>query len=158
MHEHPLIGWREWLALPQLGLTALKAKVDTGARSSSLHVDWIREHERDGRTWLRFAVATRRRGATLVECEAPACDRRDVTDSGGHVTGRWFIRTLVRLAGVEWETEINLTNRCNMLFPMLLGRSALSDRFHVDPSVSYACGRLRASARKIVPKPGKTAQ
>jgi hypothetical protein len=157
MHEHPLIGWREWLALPQLGLTALKAKVDTGARSSSLHVESIREYEREGGTWLRFAVATRRRGAIPVECEAPAYDCRDVTDSGGHVSRRWFIRTLVCLGGVEWEAEINLTNRCNMLFPMLLGRSALSGRFRVDPSVSYACGRLRASARKILPKPGKAA-
>jgi hypothetical protein len=155
MHEHPLIGWREWLALPQLGLTALKAKVDTGARSSSLHVDSIREYERDGQTWLRFAVATRRRGSALVECEAPALDRRDVTDSGGHVTSRWFIRTQVCLGGVEWIAEINLTNRCNMLFPMLLGRSALSGRFRVDPSVSYACGRLRASARKLSLNPGK---
>jgi hypothetical protein len=157
MHEYPLIGWREWLALPQLGLTALKAKVDTGARSSSLHVDWVREHERDGHTWLRFAVATRRRGQATVECEAPAYDCRDVTDSGGHITRRWFIRTLVCLAGVEWETEINLTNRRNMLFPMLLGRTALNGRFRVDPSVSYACGRLRASGRKMLPKSRKTA-
>ena len=157
MHEHPLIGWREWLALPQLGLAALKVKVDTGARSSSLHVDSIQEIERNGHTWLRFVVATRRRGAALVACEAPAYDCRDVTDSGGHVTSRWFIRTLVRLAGVEWEAEINLTNRCNMLFPMLLGRSALSGRFRVDPSVSYACGRLKASGRKVVLKPGKAA-
>jgi hypothetical protein len=157
MHDSPLIGWREWLALPQLGLTALKAKVDTGARSSSLHVDSISEYERDGRTWLRFAVATRRRGAGLVDCEAPAFDRRDVTDSGGHVTSRWFIRTQICLAGVEWETEINLTNRRNMLFPMLLGRSALSSRFHVDPSVSYVCGRLRASERRISIKSGRAA-
>ena len=148
MHEHPLIGWREWLALPQLGLAALKAKVDTGARSSSLHVDWIREQERDGRTWLSFAVATRRRGSTLVECEAPASDCREVTDSGGHVTSRWFIRTLVCLAGVEWEAEINLTNRRNMLFPMLLGRTALRGRFRVDPQLSFACGRPRRRVQK----------
>jgi hypothetical protein len=157
MHEHPLIGWREWLALPRLGLTALKAKVDTGARSSSLHVDWIREFEHDGSPWLRFAVATRRRGTIPVECEAPAYDCREVTDSGGHITRRWFIRTLVCLAGIEWETEINLTDRCNMLFPMLLGRTALSGRFRVDPSVSYACGRLKAGGRKILHNPGKAA-
>ncbi|MDR3386520.1 MAG: RimK/LysX family protein [Rudaea sp.] len=143
MHEHPLIGWREWLVLPQLGLGALKAKIDTGARSSSLHVNSISECERDGRTWLRFAVATRRRGGGLVACEAPACDRRDVTDSGGHITSRWFIRTAIRLGGIEWETELNLTNRCNMLFPMLLGRSALCGRFRVDPQLSFVCGRLK---------------
>jgi hypothetical protein len=157
MHEHPLIGWREWLALPQLGLDALKAKIDTGARSSSLHVDSISEFQRDDRTWLRFAVATRRRGTALVDCEAPAFDRRAVTDSGGHITSRWFIRTPVRLAGIEWEVEINLTNRRNMLFPMLLGRSALCGRFCVDPQRSFACGRLKARARRILLKPGKAA-
>ncbi len=157
MHEHLLIGWREWLALPQLGLGALKAKIDTGARSSSLHVDDLREFQREGRTWLRFAVATRRRGAGLVDCEAPALDRRDVTDSGGHITSRWFICTTIRLAGVEWEVEINLTNRRNMLFPMLLGRSALSGRFRVDPQLSYACGRLKMRARKTLLKTGQAA-
>ena len=154
MHELPLIGWREWLALPQLGLDALKAKIDTGARSSSLHVDSIGEFERDGRTWLRFAVATRRRGAGLVDCQAPAFDRRDVTDSGGHITARWFIRTVIRLAGIEWEAEVNLTDRRNMLFPMLLGRSALCGRFCVDPQLSFACGRLKTRARRISLKVG----
>jgi hypothetical protein len=149
MHELPLIGWREWLALPQLTLPALKVKIDTGARSSSLHVDAIEEYERDGSTWLRFMVATGRRAGKAVQCEAPAYDRREVTDSGGHVTSRWFIRTLVRLGGVDWEAEINLTNRRNMLFPMLLGRTALGGRFRVDPSLSYACGRLRRRAQRI---------
>jgi hypothetical protein len=143
MHELPLIGWREWLALPQLSLPTLKAKIDTGARSSSLHVDVVEEFQRDGATWLRFFVATGRRGAVDVRCEAPAFDRRAVTDSGGHVTSRWFIRTAVRLAGVEWDAEINLTNRGNMMFPMLLGRSAIGGRFRVDPQLSYACGRPR---------------
>jgi len=149
MHELPLIGWREWLALPQLDLRALKAKIDTGARSSSMHVDSIEEYQRDGATWLRFLVATGRRGAASVQCEAPAFDRRDVTDSGGHVTSRWFIRTVVRLAGVEWESEINLTNRRNMLFPMLLGRTALRSRFRVDPQLSFACGRPRRRVQKL---------
>lgn len=152
MHELPLIGWREWLALPQLGLAALKVKIDTGARSSSLHVDAIEEYPCDGTTWLRFVVATGRRGAASVRCEAPALDRREVTDSGGHVTSRWFIRTTVRLCGVEWESEINLTNRRNMLFPMLLGRTALGGRFRVDPQLSFASGR----PRRRVPKSGAT--
>ena len=113
-------------------------------------MDSIREFERDGLTWLQFAVATRRRGGRLVDCQAPAVNRRDVTDSGGHVTSRWFIRTTIRLAGIEWETEINLTNRRNMLFPMLLGRSALSGRFRVDPQMSFACGRAKVRARKTL--------
>jgi hypothetical protein len=144
MHDLPLIGWREWLALPQLGLSSVKAKVDTGARSSSLHVASMETFERDGTTWLRFAVAPRRRGGKLVACEAAAWDRRDVTDSGGRTTQRWFVRTQVILAGCSFEAEINLTNRGDMLFPMLLGRTALRGRFRVDPQLSYACGRLRA--------------
>jgi hypothetical protein len=141
MDELLLIGWREWLALPQLALPALKAKVDTGARSSSLHVDDLEEYESDGARWLRFTVATGRRGAGF--------GRRAVTDSGGHVTSRWFIRTTIRLAGLEWQSEINLTDRGNMLFPMLLGRTALRGRFRVDPQLSYACGRPRRRVPKL---------
>jgi hypothetical protein len=143
MLDLPLIGWREWLALPQLGLPAIKAKIDTGARSSSLHIASIEEYQRDGRTWLRFALAPGRRRANLVMCEALAHDRREVTDSGGHTTARWFIRTVVCLAGASWEAEINLTNRRDMLFPMLLGRSALRGRFRIDPDLTYVCGRQR---------------
>jgi hypothetical protein len=154
MSNHPtlkdprIIGWREWLALPQLRIDAVKAKIDTGARSSSLHVDSIDEDVRDGITWLRFSLNTGRRGADFVQCEAPAFDRRNVTDSGGHVTERWFIRTMIRLAGIEWETEINLTNRRNMLFPMLLGRTALSAQFRIDPQLSFVCGRARRRENK----------
>jgi hypothetical protein len=147
MDDLPLIGWREWLALPGLGLPAIKAKIDTGARSSSLHVVTLETFERERAIWLRFAVAPRRRGGVLVNCEAPACDRRDVTDSGGRASQRWFIRTPIVLAGATFEAEINLTNRGDMLFPMLLGRTALRGRFRVDPQLSYACGRLRARKR-----------
>jgi len=143
MRESLVIGWREWVGLPEIGLDAVKAKVDTGARSSSLHVEGVEEHVRDGRVWLRFALATGRRGQPLVTCEAPALDRRDVADSGGHITRRWFIRTALRIAGREWHAEINLTDRRNMLFPMLLGRTALSGRFRVDPALSFVCGRPR---------------
>jgi len=147
MDELPLIGWREWLALPQLGLPTLKAKIDTGARSSALHVENVEEYQRDGSMWLSFMVATGRRGMPGVHCAAPVCDRREVSDSGGHITCRWFIRTPIRLAGIEWTAEINLTNRGNMLFPMLLGRTALRSRFRVDPQLSYTCGRPRRAPK-----------
>jgi hypothetical protein len=136
-----VIGWREWLALPDLGVGAVKAKIDSGARTSALHVDTIDCRERDGVTWLHFSVATGRRQAAPIECMAPAIARRNVTDSGGHTTLRWFIRTRVELGGIGFETEINLTNRRNMLFPMLLGRSALGQRFLLDPAASYRCGK-----------------
>jgi len=145
-----VIGWREWLALPELGIAAIKAKIDTGARSSSLHVDTLVVDERDGVTWLHFSVAaTGRRHAPPVQCSAPAIGRRTVTDSGGHATLRWFIHTRIELGSACFETEINLTNRRNMLFPMLLGRSALGHRFAVDPAASYRCGKLASKKQHL---------
>ncbi len=135
-----LIGWREWVALPQLGSAAIRAKIDTGARSSALHVDWLEEDLRADAMWLRFGLRPRRSRRELV-CAAMAIDRRRVTDSGGQTTERWFIRTVLRLAGQEFEVEINLTSRRTMLFPLLLGRSALQRRFQVDPAQSFLCGR-----------------
>ncbi len=140
------LGWREWLALPQLGIDVLKAKLDTGARSSSLHVDTLEAFQRDGATWLRFALHPGRRQLLAVCCEAPALDRRMVTDTGGRRTDRWFIRSEVQLAGVRFSIDINLTDRRHMLFPMLLGRSALAGRFIVDPSRSYTQSRPLPSA------------
>ena len=136
------IGWREWVTLPQLGIAAIRAKVDTGARSSSLHVDWIEESIIDGITSLRFGLRPRKARGEVV-CAAPALDRRRVTDSSGHSTERWFIATTLRLGGQDFDTEINLTSRRTMLFPLLLGRTALQRRFVVDPACSFLCGRLR---------------
>ena len=137
-----LLGWREWLRLPELGIVAIKAKIDTGARTSSLHVETLETVECDGLTWLRFSVAAAgRRHAPLVQCEAPAIGRRKVTDSGGHTTLRWYISTRIELAGTGFDAEINLTNRRNMLFPMLLGRSALGHRFLLDPASAYRGGK-----------------
>jgi len=150
MQRDPIvIGWREWLALPQLGVAPIKAKVDTGARTSALHVDALEASERDGQTWLRFEITTGRKHSRLYVCSAPAIARRMVTDSSGHASPRWFIRSTIELAGQSFDTEINLTDRRNMLFPMLLGRLALHQRFIVDTSVSYRHGkpqRARASA------------
>ncbi|HET7332947.1 ATP-dependent zinc protease [Dyella sp.] len=131
------LGWRERLALPQFGIASLKVKLDTGARSSSLHVDELENFTRDGNTWLRFMVGLGRRSSRPVHCEAPACDRRVVVDTGGGRSERWFIRTEVMLAGERFEVDINLTDRRHMLFPMLLGRTALVGRFKVDPALSY---------------------
>jgi len=135
------VGWRERLALPQLGISLLKAKLDTGARSSSLHVDTLESFRRDGVTWLRFTMHTSRRQPADVCCEVPALDRRTVTDTGGRRTERWFIRSEVQLAGQCFSIDINLTDRRHMLFPLLLGRSALTGRFAVDPALSYTQSR-----------------
>lgn len=139
------LGWRERLALPGLGIPVLKAKLDTGARSSSLHVDTLEVIERPGATWLRFSLTLGRRQPRTVACEAQALGRRVVTDTGGHGTERWFVRSDVLIAGERYPIDISLTDRRHMLFPMLLGRSALLGRFAVDPALSYTQPRPRSA-------------
>ena len=131
-----VLGWREWVSLPELGIAAIRAKVDTGARSSSLHVDSMELFTRDGADWVRFSIHPGE-DCPAVSAEAPVIDRRRVTDSGGHATVRVFICTTLALAGRRQRIEINLTNRRNMLFPMLLGRTALEGSFVVDASRSF---------------------
>ncbi len=135
-----VVGWREWLGLPALGMRYLKAKVDTGARSSALHVEWHELMLERGAPWVRFALRSSSVASSERICEAAILDRREVTDSGGHRTERIFIETEVELGGRRWRIETNLTNRRGMLFPMLLGRTAMAGRLLVDPSLSYVLG------------------
>ena len=136
-----LIGWREWLGLPQLGVTCIRAKVDSGARSSSLHVLEQELFERDQRPWVRFMIEHGPRDELRHQAEAEVSDRRLVTDSGGHQQLRVFIRTQLLLpTGPSWPIEVNLTERHNMQFPLLLGRSALRRRCLVEPARSFLLG------------------
>ena len=147
--ERTLVGWREWLALPDLGLAAIKAKFDTGARSSSLHVERWELFERNGARWVRFELNPGSRRAALERrVEAPVLDTRMVTDSGGNRAVRPFVRTVLRLGPSSWPIEINLTNRKAMLFPLLIGRTAMSGRIVVDPSRSFALGRPKRKVTK----------
>jgi hypothetical protein len=140
MSSRVVLGWREWVALPGLGVEAIRAKVDSGARSSALHVDAQWRFSDGGAPWVGFRL-TPGAGSEVIECAAPVCDEREVTDSGGHSTLRVFIRTPLRLAGVERGIDINLTRRHGMTFPMLLGRSAMARIFTVDPARSFLHGR-----------------
>lgn len=136
------IGWREWVAFSHLGIPAIKAKIDTGARTSALHTFRLEEFTEKGRAKVRFWIhPLQRRTDVELVCIADIVDRRVVSDSGGHREARFVIHTPVRLHGREWVIEITLTNREDMLFRMLLGRSALvAGSMIIDPSASYLAG------------------
>ncbi|MDX1654477.1 MAG: RimK/LysX family protein [Candidatus Competibacteraceae bacterium] len=142
MADKLIVGWREWLALPVLGVPAIKAKVDTGARTSALHVFDLRTVQRSGRPWVAFQLhPLRRRLDLIIACEAELVDERLVRDSGGHQERRLVIETPIRLGESQWPVEITLTNREDMRFPMLLGRTAMAGRLAVDPECSFTTGR-----------------
>ncbi len=137
----PSVSWREWVGLPDLGIPAIKVKVDTGARSSALHThDYTIEETPDG-PFVDFHVHPRRRDPSIViACRAPVTDFRVVSDSGGHRETRPFITTRLRVGEMEWDVELSLTNRETMRFRMLLGRKALAGRVVVDCGASFLHG------------------
>ena len=130
------LGWREHVALPALGIQRIRVKVDTGARSSSLHVDALEEYRDGDQDRVRFRLRTRR-NLKPRQCDAAVLDRREVTDSGGHTSTRIFIATEIEIGGLRYLIEVNLAGRTRMMFPMLLGRTALAGRWMVDPACSF---------------------
>lgn len=145
------IGWREWVALPDLGLPAIKAKVDTGARTSALHAWKIESFTDGGAPWVRFHMhPLQRRRDFSVACTVPVRDRRLVSDSGGHREQRYVIATTLELGGKRWSIETTLTDRDTMLFRMLLGRQAIGGLCVVAGSsflTSAPLTRAEAAAR-----------
>jgi len=142
------IGWREWVQLPTLGVTWIKTKIDTGARTSSLHAEDLSYFERGGRTMAVFAVHPRQKCLVPVcRCEAEVIEFRQIRSSNGSEEIRPVIATTVGLLGKTWRIELTLTNRDQMGFRMLLGRQAIRNRFLVDPGRSYCTGSLPESRR-----------
>lgn len=140
--RQPTIGWREWVAFPELGVEAIKAKVDTGARTSSIHAFDLREVRRDGRVYVRFKIHPEQRSARPeIEVELPMVARRRVRDSGGKLEERPVVSTEIELMGERWPIELTLTRRDMMGFRMLLGRRAIRGRFVVDPGGSFYGGK-----------------
>lgn len=136
------IGWREWVQMPEFGVTEIKAKVDTGADNSSLHAFNIKRFERDGVRYVSFEIHPRqRKHQPSIVCEAEVVKERKVRNPGGRTQLRPVIRTRLRVAGREFEALINLTTRDEMTFRMLLGRRSIRNEFLVDPGRSYLGGR-----------------
>ena len=139
--DKAVIGWREWVSLPELGIDWIKAKIDTGARTSALHTFQLDVGHEHGAKVARFGVHPFQRDSdTITWCSASVVDERSVRDSGGHQEWRFVIETPVRMAQREWPIEITLTARDTMLFRMLLGRTAMR-YLRVDPLASFITGR-----------------
>jgi hypothetical protein len=139
--DSKIIGWREWASLPDLGLVAVKGKIDTGAKTSSLHAYDITLEKKGEKTYVKFKVHPLQHDVNVVvECRALLVDQRLVSDSGGHKEERYVIRTSLILAGIKKRIELTLTNRESMKYRMLIGRAALK-HFYIDPTQSYLSGK-----------------
>ena len=146
----PVVGWREWLSLPDLGIQAIKAKIDTGARSSAIHAFDIKTRSLRGRTRLRFKVHPYQHNSHETwESEAYVIDKRHIRNSGGSTELRYVILTTAQLGEYEWPIELTLTNRDVMGFRMLLGRQAVRGRFLIDPRRSFLVSRALKKTLKI---------
>ncbi|GJL81019.1 MAG: ribosomal protein S6 modification protein [marine bacterium B5-7] len=135
-----ILGWREWVSLPDLEIERIKCKIDTGARTSALHAFYIEAD--NNKNLVTFDIhPLQQRNDIQRHCVAPIHDRRIVTDSGGHREKRYVIETTIVLNNTSWPIELTLTDRDTMRFPMLLGRTAINKRFMVNPAASYLAGK-----------------
>lgn len=141
-----LIGWREWVALPDLSPVPIKAKIDTGAKTSALHAFFIEPYTKNGVRMVKFLLHPLQRNTErVVECHAPVVDQRKVRDSGGHQELRYVVKSAFEVGGLNFEAELTLTDRDSMVFRMLLGRNVLAKNFLVQSSESFLLGGSKKS-------------
>ena len=153
MTDSFVLGWEEWISLPDLGLPAIKAKIDTGARTSALHATAIEPFGPANNPQVRFLIQPDPSNPVLeLTCSARVVDRRDVTSSNGETELRYVVETMARVGDKNWPIQISLTNRENMNYRMLLGRRAIGDDMIVDPNTSFAQKVLDYSGYKTLPK------
>ncbi len=138
-----IVGSEEWCALPQINIPAIKARVDSGAKTSALHAVNITPYKKNGNPWVSFEVhPLQNDGKTTIHCEAPVFDKRRVKSSSGQSEKRFVIKIAISIAEDAWEIEVTLTNRDSMGYRMLLGRQAMSGKMLVDPEASLLLGEL----------------
>ncbi|WP_260484131.1 ATP-dependent zinc protease family protein [Sphingomicrobium flavum] len=141
--QKPIVGWREWVSLPDFGV-AVRAKIDTGAKTSAIHVFRPHVFERDGRDFIRFTLHPRQRyKKPSVRCEAELIEQRKVTSSNGQTEERYVIKTMATIGEQTFPIELTLTRRDSLTFRMLVGRQALKRRFLVDSGRSFVQGKER---------------
>lgn len=137
-----LLGWKEWITLPLLGIDKIKCKVDTGAKTSALHAFYIDPFTKGGKAMIHFGLHPNQDDTqTVLHCEAEVFDQRIVTSSNGDKDMRYVIKTEIVLGKHTKEIELTLTNRDTMKFRMLLGRRAMDGLFIVDPELAYQNGK-----------------
>lgn len=138
MNDKFIVGAIESCALPALGIDEINVRIDTGAKTSSLHVDNIAKITKDNKPWVQFDIHPDIHNvAQTTRCESPLADIRSIKSSNGEVEERYIIRTVLRLNQQQWEIDISLTNRADMSFLMLLGREGMGSRLLVDPSARF---------------------
>lgn len=144
-----IVGWKEWIALPELGIPAIKAKIDTGAKTSSIHAYDIEHIKKKSKDFVRFTLHPLSRDKTITQqCELPVLDKRFIKSSSGDREKRPVIRTKIHIDGCEWDIELNLTNRDYMGFRMLIGREALEKKALINPAIGFIHGKITEQEAK----------